>query len=340
MKALVGLAALVILCAALHLAARLVLPLVFAMLIMALVWPVHRRLAARLPRLVAALVALVIALAVVGALTSMVVWGFGRVGQWAFANAARLQAVYTQVGDWLEGHGFVLAGVVTEHFNVRWMLRLFQDLSGRLHGLASFLVITFLYVLLGLLELDVLGRKLGALGNDTGRFLLDGTRMAARKLRTYMLVRLMVSLATGAAVWAFTLASGLELALAWGAIAFAFNFVPVIGPFAATLLPTLFAIVQFETWQTALFIFACLNVIQFVSGSYLEPRFAGAALAVSPLLVLLSVFFFAFLWGLAGAFIGVPVTIAILSFCSCHPATQRIADLLSGRTSPAPAEMR
>ncbi|MGU3496232.1 AI-2E family transporter [Xanthobacteraceae bacterium A53D] len=331
MKALVGLAALVILCVALHLAARLVLPLVFAILIMALVWPVHQRLGRILPRPLAALVALVIALAVVGVLTSMVVWGLGLVGQWAFANAARLQAVYTQVGDWLEGHGFVLAGVVTEHFSVSWMLRLFQELSGRLHGLTSFLVITFLYVLFGLLELDLLGRKLKALGTDTGRFLLDGAQTAAGKLRTYMLVRLLVSLATGAAVWVFTLASGLELALAWGVIAFAFNFVPVIGPFAATLLPTVLAIVQFEAWQTALFVFVCLNVIQFVSGSYLEPRFAGAAIAVSPFLVLLSVFFFAFLWGLAGAFIGVPVTIVLLSFCSRHPATRAIADTLSGR---------
>jgi len=76
---------------------------------------------------------------------------------------------------------------------------------------------------------------------------------------------------------------------------------------------------KFESWQMAVLVFACLNVIQFVVGSYLESRFVGSALSISPFVVLFAVFFWTFLWGLAGAFIDVPIVIAILTLCEQHP---------------------
>jgi AI-2 transport protein TqsA len=117
------------------------------------------------------------------------------------------------------------------------------------------------------------------------------------------------------------------------------NYIPFIGPLIATVFPTLFAIAQFESWQLALIIFLCLNLIQFVIGSYFEPRFAGAALSVSPFLILFAVFFWSFLWGIPGAFIGVPIVIAVLAVCEEHESAKWVTTLLSGRDS-APAKPR
>jgi AI-2 transport protein TqsA len=80
----------------------------------------------------------------------------------------------------------------------------------------------------------------------------------------------------------------------------------------------------------AVVVFACLNLIQFLVGSYLEPRIAGNALAISPFLVLFAVFFWTFMWGISGAFIGVPIVIAALTLCSQHPGTRWIAELMGG----------
>ena len=96
------------------------------------------------------------------------------------------------------------------------------------------------------------------------------------------------------------------------------------------MFPTLFALAQFDSWQSALIVFAGLNIVQFVIGSYIEPRLSGSALSISPSLVLFSVFFWAFLWGLFGAFIGVPIVIAALTFCAQHPSSRWIANLLGG----------
>ena len=75
------------------------------------------------------------------------------------------------------------------------------------------------------------------------------------------------------------------------------------GSFVATLLPTFFAAAQYESFYAALIVFVGLNLLQFVIGSYIEPRAAGTAVSVSPFMVLFAVFFWGMLWGIAGAFI-------------------------------------
>jgi predicted PurR-regulated permease PerM len=163
--------------------------------------------------------------------------------------------------------------------------------------------------------------------------LLQAGADIAAKFQKYMLVRSVMSVLTGTVIWVVALLAGLELATAWGVIAFVLNYIPFIGPLVATVFPTLFAIAQFESWQLALIVFLCLNLIQFLIGSYFEPRIAGAALSVSPFLILLAVFFWTFLWGIPGAFIGVPIVIAFLTVCEQHESTKWVATLLSGRDS-------
>jgi hypothetical protein len=77
------------------------------------------------------------------------------------------------------------------------------------------------------------------------------------KLRRYVLVRTLMSVVTGILVWAFISLCGLPLALEWGVIAFALNYIPFIGPLVASVLPALFALPQFAVWQNAILVFGC-----------------------------------------------------------------------------------
>src|SRR4029077_10140420 len=129
--------------------------------------------------------------------------------------------------------------------------------------------------------------------------------------------------------WAFTQFAGLELAAAWGAIAFALNYIPFLGPLIVTVFSTLFAIAQFGSLKMGILVFVGLNLIQFFIGSYLEPLLAGASLKISPFAVIFAVFFWAFLWGLAGAFLGVPILIGFIVYCAQEPSTRWLAALLS-----------
>ncbi|MEO4001701.1 AI-2E family transporter [Mesorhizobium sp. CAU 1732] len=315
-------------------AAAVIAPVASAFFIIAIAWPLQCGLQRFLPKLAAlAITVFIIAFAFL-AFASITSWGFGRVIRSTVADIGRFQLLYSQVAAWLEGHGIEIGGLWAEHVNAGSILRTLQSVTQRLNTMFSFWVVVIVYVLLGLLDTETVGRNARkALSPGAAAVLIDGSAITASKLRHYMLVRSLMSLATGLMVWALATAFGLRFAAEWGAIAFALNYIPFIGPFIATLLPTIYALAQFGSPQSALLIFAGLNVIQFIIGSYIEPRVAGYALAITPFIVLFSVFFWAFIWGAFGAFIGVPITIAILTYCAQAPSTRWIATLLG---SPAP----
>jgi AI-2 transport protein TqsA len=330
-RTIVGPIAVIAILSALYVAGPVIEPVIGAIFIIALTWPLQVRLQSKLPQLVALAIVISLTVVVFFVFSSVVAWGFGRIGRSLVANIQYFQALYEQTAAWLENHGIVIAGMWSEHFDVRWLVRTLQGISGHVNTTISFWLVVVVYVILGLLEVDVVARKIPALLSATSaRIILDGSAITAAKFRRYMLIRTLMSVATGVFVWGLAAISGLQLATEWGVIAFALNYIPFIGPFIATVFPTLFALGQFASWQSAFAIFACLNVIQFVIGSYIEPRVAGNALSMSPFLVLFSVFFWTFFWGLFGAFIGVPITIALLTFCAQNPASKWIADLLGG----------
>jgi AI-2 transport protein TqsA len=314
-----------------YLGASVFAPLVLALFIIAVVWPPQQWLQARLPKLLALALTIIVTVAVCLAFASLAVWGFGRVGRSLVADSARYQRLYNDVVTWLDSHGVSVAGLWAEHFNVGWLLRATQQITGRISTTLRFWIIALVYVILGLLEIDDIRRKIEALGNrNAARVLLDGSAATAVKFRKYMLVRTQMSAMTGLLVGAFAWTTGLQFAAEWGVIAFVLNYIPFVGPFIATLFPTLLAMTQFASWQAVLGAFICLNIIQFVVGSYVEPRVSGSVLSISPIVVLFAIFLWTFLWGIFGTFIGVPITLAILTFCGEHPATRWVTDLLGG----------
>jgi AI-2 transport protein TqsA len=339
--ALVGAIAAVAVFAALNAASSVFAPAVCALFIIAVTWPLQAWLQARIPQLLALAVVVSVVVLVFLVFGSMTTWGFSRVGRALIADAARFQAIYEQINVWLEGHGIAMVGLLTEHFNVAWIVRAVQEVTGRVNTTITFWLIVLVYVILGLLEVEPIARKLRALLTPAfAKVLIEGSAVTSAKFRRYMLIRTLMSVATGFFVWAMASFFGLQLAAEWGVIAFALNYIPFIGPFIATLLPTAFALAQFASWQSALAVFAGLNVVQFVIGSYIEPRVSGSALAVSPFVVLFSVFFWTYFWGLFGAFIGVPITIALLSYCAQHPSSRWVADLFGAPEDDVPVRKR
>jgi len=315
-------------------ASAVMIPVTFALFIIALVWPLQRRLQTILPQVVAVLVTAAVALLAISGAGWLMVWGFGGIAHWVIANAARLQGLYTYTTEMLEQRGVYAAELFAGQFNVSWLVQLMRAIGGSLSGVLTFGIITFVFVILGLLEAEPLGHRLRRLGHGQfGVNAIDAAAEIAGRLQTYMLVRLGMSVLTGLAFWAFAAVYGLQLQREWGVIAFVLNFIPFIGSFVATLLPALLAAVQFESFSASLVVFVILNLLQFVIGSYIEPRVAGNAVSLSPFMVLFAVFFWGMLWGVAGAFIGVPILIAIAAVCARNAAARPIAVLLSADRS-------
>lgn len=325
------LVAIVAACAALIAASTVFAPMALSLFVIALVWPLQKRLELAASKSVALLACMALILVTFSFFGWLVVWAVSRAVRTILADGAKFQAIYDQGAAWIGSHGVDISALWSEHFSASWLLRAAQNLGVWFNSVMSFSVIALIYVLLGLPEVNAARSRIELLKNkEISSVLLNGSMIASTKLRRYMLVRSQMSLITGVLVFLLTYAVGLPLSKEWGVIGFALNFIPFLGPFFATLLPTLYSAAEFQSVQATLGIFLALNVIQSTVGSYVEPRVSGSALSISPFIVLLSIFFWSFMWGIFGAFIGVPVTIAVISFCGQHPSTEWVALLLGG----------
>jgi AI-2 transport protein TqsA len=317
-----------------HVGQTVVEPIVFAIFIIALIFPLQTALERHLPRWAALALTVTAALAVVVTLSSLIVWGGGELVDWFARNLERVRASFEASTKWLEAHDIFVGALITEHANAAWMLGVIRAAATRINVLAGFALVVFIYVVMGLAETSTLRRNMAAATNEeTAQRLSSAGAHIAKKFRRYMLLRTAASLATGALVFLFALAIGLDGAAAWGVLSFALNYLPYIGALVVTIVPALFAYVQFDSAQAALLVLGALCVIQLVIGSGLEPFFSGTALAMSPTVVVFAVLLWTFLWGLPGAFIGVPIAIAVLTMCEHFPSTRWIARIAAGEAA-------
>ncbi|WP_207904904.1 AI-2E family transporter [Novosphingobium sp. PhB165] len=331
--------AVILMTAAAYYASSVFAPLVVALYIMALVWPLQRMLQARLPKLLALALTLLATLAIGFLFVLIFSWAVGRVIRPIMLDTARYQYLLEHLADRFEIQGFSIAGLWSEYVDLAWTISAIRQVGGHLQTTLTFWIIAITYLLLGLLEVDDMRAKIAVMRNrEASWMLLEGTRIIAGHYRRHLLVRTLMSVLTGLLVWLFACVVGLPFAGEWGVIAFALNYIPFIGPFFATLLPTLLAMTTFDTWQAVILVFLCLNVIQFMVGSYIEPRVAGSVLSISPMLVLFVIFFWTFLWGILGTLLAVPITVAIITFCGLHPRSRWVVELFGKAAAANTAE--
>jgi len=296
---------------------------------MALVEPFQKAAEVRMGKPMALILTILLALLVLSVLVWAIVWSFGDVAHWGVAHVDRFQSLFIRLNQWLDGHEMFTLDL-SSSFDSSTFVGIFKAVAMQVNYLIGFALVVFLFLMFGLAEFDDFKIKLIALDKKlSGWSLLETSGKIAEKIRKYMLIRTVASAVTGVAVFVFALIVGLDLAVAWGIISFVLNYIPYIGPLVAVVLPAIFAIAQFDSWQMAAVIFGSLYLIQFVIGSYLEPMLTGTALAISPFVMLFAFLIWDFLWGMPGAFIGLPVTIALFTIWEQNPSTRWIANLMS-----------
>jgi hypothetical protein len=120
LKIATGLVAVVLIAAALAQARAVFEPLVLALFIIAIVWPLQQWLQVRIPRLLALAVTVIVTVAACLAFASLAVWGFSRVVRYIVTDLTRYQAIFDNAVTWLDDHGVPVAGLWAEHFKV-WL---------------------------------------------------------------------------------------------------------------------------------------------------------------------------------------------------------------------------
>ena len=150
----------------------------------------------------------------------------------------------------------------------------------------------------------------------------------AHKLRIFIVTRAALGLVTAAFYGAWLWLFDVDLLGVWMLLAVLLNFIPTVGSIVAGSLPVLYAMVTRDPGTVAI-IAGGLFVLEQILGNVVDPLVQGKQVSVSPVVVLIGLLVWGWVWGITGTLLATPMTIVVLVVCAHIPATRTFALMLS-----------
>lgn len=197
----------------------------------------------------------------------------------------------------------------------------------------SVLVAAILYAAFILAELDFLPEKTRlALGTGPkAERTLEIVRQINQRIGDYLAAKTLINIVLGLVSWVLLLLLGIEHAVFWAILIGLLNYIPYVGSILAVFFPVTMSLVQNTSIVQALIALVVLAIPQIVIGYYVEPRFLGRSVNLSPVTVLVALAVWSALWGLMGAILAVPLTAMIAIILAEIPPARFIAVLMSDK---------
>ena len=141
----------------------------------------------------------------------------------------------------------------------------------------------------------------------------DGLRLTKviGEVQEYLGIKTAVSLTTGLLIGLVAWLLGLDLPILLGLIGFVLNYIPTVGSILAAVPAVVLSLLQFGTPGHLVAVLAAYVAINTVFGNIIEPSLLGRRLGLSTLVVIVSLLFWAWLWGPVGALLAVPLTMVV-----------------------------
>ncbi len=194
---------------------------------------------------------------------------------------------------------------------------------------ATVLVLILLFFLLAY-DGVFLGKLIKLLPNlsDKKRAVAIATEIETQISR-YLFTVTLINLGLGAAVGLTAGMLGLRNPVMWGAMVAVLNFVPYLGALAGIVFITLGAVLSFDSISYALLFPGVYLLLASLEGNFVTPWIMGRSLSLNPVLILLSLTFWGWMWGVAGIILAVPILAAFKIFCAHVDPLEPIAEFLS-----------
>ncbi len=212
---------------------------------------------------------------------------------------------------------------------------LFTELLDSSVSLMSETTLILIYVLFMMAEERILRGKIESLFTSREQKVkfLSTVSELDQSIRTYITVKTLLCFTSALLSYLVMLLFGVDFAILWALLIFFLNYIPIVGAIIGPLFPALIAFLQFDQMSTAVMVLLILLVIQLIIGNFIEPKALGNRLNLSPLVVIISLAFWGTIWGIAGMFLCVPITVMLMIVLAQFPKTRAIAVLLSGGKS-------
>jgi AI-2 transport protein TqsA len=335
---LLGVIAVIMMGAVLKMMASILLPLIIAIFLSFIIAPLVNMLdKMHIPRVLALILTLLVLFGVM-----FLIFLFLQTSVNSFIKEYPKYATrYTEISSQIEAmvlQRFDISFNFSTDINWQGALRDYLvRLSGSLINFFSSLIMIIIFLIFLLLEKPLFKYKLArAFDEETGRHIGRIIEHINQQVGRYINLKFFISLATGLFVWFFLLVIGVDFPIVWGVLAFLLNFIPSIGSFVLVVITITMGVVQFYPDMGKISIVAIMMIAtQVTIGNFLDPRLQGRRLNISPLLILFSLIFWGWIWGVMGMFLSVPIMVVIQITCENIPPLRPIAVMMeSGHAKP------
>jgi predicted PurR-regulated permease PerM len=285
-------------------------PLAAAIMLSMVLAPLVARLeAARVPRPAAALATVAAVVAALFAAVAMLLDPLARLLDAVPAMEAllaRLIRVATSVfgapyGEWLKARFADLAAAGSGTLSAT----LFAGAAGASVAIGTVFLLAFFLLASGDHFLQKLLRVLPRIRDKVSAVRI--VRAVQEELSHYFATVTLINLALGSVIGTICWYFELPNALLWGAIVALFNFVPYVGPLASFTLISIASAASYSTLSEAVVVPLLFASITLLEGQLLTPMIVGRRVALNPVVVFVGLMFWAWLWGVAGMILAVPI---------------------------------
>ncbi len=185
---------------------------------------------------------------------------------------------------------------------------------------------------------DLRDRVLRLLGSRNLYLTTAALNDAASRVSRYLLMQILINGWTGLWVAIGLFAIGVPSAVMWGVLTLVLRFIPYVGILMAGAVPLLLSFVVFDDWTRPVMVLGLYGVLEAFNYIVLEPWLYGSRTGVSPVALLLAAGFWAWLWGIAGLFLAVPMTVCAVVMGKYIPQLKFLHLLLGDEPALEPHE--
>jgi predicted PurR-regulated permease PerM len=308
-----------------YVASELLLPIVLAIVLKLLLQPLVRLLEdVRVPKPVGAMLAILLLLGVFGGTISMlagpaVAWA-GKLPDAIPKLSGSLSVLHapidaaTNVMRQIDMFGGGSGGSQVSAFRPSSLVgAVFTSTAAATAGLLTTLVILFYLLVSGETFLRRMVEILPRFKDK--RAAVELSQHIERDVSAYLLtvatINLMVGLATGIEMWL----CGVDAPVLWGAVACVLNFVPILGPMIGIVIFLMASVMSLGVVWHALLPVGLFFAIHVIEGEFATPMVLARRFTINPVAVILSLIFWYWMWGMAGAVLAVPMLATIKITC-------------------------
>ena len=236
------------------------------------------------------------------------------------------QKVMTQAEDLTKGAGPKVMPVAVE--GNRLSDRIFTGTRAFISGLFSTFLILFFLLVSGDTFLrrtvEILPRF------KDKRQAVEISQQIERDISVYLLTITLINITVGVITGIIMVTCDVGDPLLWGTVAFLLNYIPVLGPILCTGVFIFAGLVTFPATLSALLPAGYYMLVHFIEGTLVTPLLLAKRFTLNPVLVILSVIFWYWMWGLAGAILAVPMLAITKIICDRIDKFKPIGHFLAG----------